>query len=88
VDAQRIEADGIVSEYKYLPDGGTWDKINYPVVGYFIQMKDDPSSMRLYDSNTIGETETRRRAASSGASSYPTESSFYSSILRGASIAR
>jgi len=52
VDAQRIEADGIVSEYKYLPDGGTWDKINYPVVGYFIQMKDDPSSMRLYDSNT------------------------------------
>lgn len=47
---ERIDIDGFVSEYRYEPEDGNYDKIFYPVTGFFVVIEDEPYSMKLYDS--------------------------------------
>jgi hypothetical protein len=47
--AEKIEVEGFVSEYRYVEDEGVYDKIFYPVTGFFVMTEGDPYSMKLYD---------------------------------------
>jgi hypothetical protein len=47
---ERTEIEGFVSEYRYEPEDGNYDKIFYPVTGFFVVVEDDPYTMKLYDS--------------------------------------
>jgi len=49
--SDRTIQEGFVSQYCHEDGAGEQDKIFYPVTGRFIQIKDDPSSLQLYDDN-------------------------------------
>lgn len=49
---ERIDEAGFISEYTYCPDTGMFDRISFPVTGFFAQMQGNPKTMMLYDSHT------------------------------------